>query len=113
MKIEFYEKKNGEIPVQEFLDTLPAKLANKTLENIAYLKENGYQVKMPKIEKLKDDIWQLRTKQSTNITRILYFFFDGQKIVMTNGFLKKTLKTPKEEIERAKRYRNDYYRRYK
>lgn len=32
-----YEKENGEVPVKEFLDSLPSKLANKTIENIVYL----------------------------------------------------------------------------
>ncbi|MEE3452987.1 type II toxin-antitoxin system RelE/ParE family toxin [Dialister sp.] len=42
---------------------------------------------------------------------MLYFFFIGRRIVLTNGFVKKTQKTPPEEIERAKRCRADYLRR--
>lgn len=113
MIVEMYEKENGEVPVKEFLDSLPSKLANKTIENIVYLGERGYLLKMPKVEKLDADIWQLRTKQSSNITRILYFFFDEEKIILTNGFVKKTMKTPKNEIQKAKDFRIDYYRRHK
>ena len=39
------------------------------------------------------------------------FFVVGKKIVLTNGFTKKTQKTPKSEIELAKRYRADYLSR--
>ncbi len=46
-----------------------------------------------------------------DITRIFYFFVIGQKIILTNGFVKKTQKTPKSEIELAKKYRNDYLNR--
>ena len=52
-------------------------------------------------------------KQSTNITRILYFFVVGDKAILTNGFTKKTNKTPTKEIELAKKYREDYWRRDK
>jgi len=38
----------------------------------------------------------------------LYFFYIGQKIILTNGFIKKTQKTPKSEIELAKKYRHDF-----
>jgi phage-related protein len=50
-------------------------------------------------------------KQSTNIARVFYFFFVGSKIIATHGFVKKTRKTPKSEIERALRYKGEYERR--
>lgn len=111
MIIEFYKKRNGEKPVKEFLDGLPAKLAAKTRLSIDLLRSEGYRLQMPFVEKLTDDIWELRTKQGSDITRICYFFFDGEKAILTNGFVKKTTKTPYKEIEKAKMYRQDYYRR--
>ena len=45
--------------------------------------------------------------------RILYFFFVGQKAILTNGFTKKTQKTPRSEIELAKQCKADYERRQK
>jgi phage-related protein len=42
----------------------------------------------------------------------LYFFFAGRKVVLTNGFVKKSQKTPKTEKELAKKYKTDYERRY-
>ena len=47
----------------------------------------------------------------TDITRVLYFFYVDRHIILTNGFIKKTKKTPLKEIERAKLYRSDYLRR--
>ena len=47
----------------------------------------------------------------TNISRVLYFFVVGQKVILTNGFIKKTQKTPKKEITLAKKYREDYIER--
>ena len=58
-----------------------------------------------------DGIFEIRAKQSSNITRVLYFFYIGKRIVLTNGFIKKTQKTPPEEIALAKKYRADYLER--
>ena len=60
---------------------------------------------------LKDGIFQIRAQQEGNISRVLYFFAVGKRIVLTNGFTKKTPKTPPGEIELAKEYRADYERR--
>ena len=57
---------------------------------------------------LSDGIYELRAVQGNNITRVLYFFVVGQKIILTNGFVKKTQKTPESEIDLAKKYRKDY-----
>ena len=51
---------------------------------------------MPLAKHLDDGIFELRTVQGNNITRILYFFVVGKTIVLTNGFIKKTQKTPSE-----------------
>lgn len=51
---------------------------------------------------------KMRAKVGSNISRVLYFFYVGHKIILTNGFIKKTDKTPQNEITRAKRYRADY-----
>ena len=63
---------------------------------------------MPYSEELEDGIFELRAKVGSDISRVLYFFVVGRKIVLTNGFIKKAQKTPKSEIERAKKYRADY-----
>ena len=63
------------------------------------------------IKLLDDGIMELRAKVGSDISRVLCFFMIGHKVVLTNGFIKKTQKTPKSEIERAKRYRADYLRR--
>lgn len=66
---------------------------------------------MPYSEQLEDGIFELRIKFGSNITRILYFFFVGKNIILTNGFMKKTQKTPPNEIAKAKQYRKIYLTR--
>lgn len=60
---------------------------------------------------LENGIFELRGKVGTDIVRVLYFFYYEGKIVFTNGFVKKTQKTPREKIRKAKEYRKDYIER--
>lgn len=62
----------------------------------------------PYSKPIGDGIFELRARAGTNISRVLYFFVVGQRAVLTNGFVKKTQKTPEKEIELAKKYRKDY-----
>jgi len=106
--IEFYSKENGEEPAREFILGLDPKMQAKILKILDLLQVNGPYMRLPYSEHLEDGIFEIRAKQSTNISRILYFFTMEQKIVLTNGFVKKTQKTPKREIDLAKKYRKDF-----
>lgn len=72
---------------------------------VRLLEEYGNELRLPYSRHLEDGIFELRAKVSSNITRVLYFFYVGQTIVLTNGFVKKTQKTPRAAIEQAKEYR--------
>lgn len=111
IEIEFYETEDGKCPLQDYLDELPPKLLAKTLRTIDLLENNGTLLRRPYSEYIDDGIFELRTKQGSDLTRVLYFFFVGNKAVLTNGFTKKTQKTPKQEIEIARKYKKDYERR--
>lgn len=107
-EIVFYKKRVGSCPIKEFLDSLDAKMRAKALLMVALLREHGSNLRIPYSEQLEDGIFELRAKQGSNITRLLYFFFVGKKAVLTNGFVKKTQKTPRGQIDKAKEYRSDY-----
>lgn len=110
-KIEFYEKENGEIPVENFLLSIDKKMRAKAFKEIDLLEEYGLNLREPYSKAIKNGIFELRIKVATDISRIFYFFFDGQKIILTNGFIKKTQKTPEREIEKALKYKADYEKR--
>lgn len=110
-KIEFYEKNNGVCPVFEFLKILPAKIKAKIDRDIGILKEFNVKLREPLVKPLGDGIFELRTQTDGFGIRTLYFFYDGQKIILTNGFIKKTNKTPRKEIETALEYKKDYEKR--
>ena len=109
-EIEFYKTQTGKEPVTEFLDSLDNKMAAKLIGLMEILEEKGTELRMPYSEHLDDGIFELRCKQGSNITRALYFFYVGQKIVITNGFVKKTQKTPQKEIKRAEAIKKEYFK---
>lgn len=110
-EIVFYSKADGTEPAKEFLLSLDKKMRAKMLRTITMLSDNGTDLREPYSKSLGDGIFELRAKVGSDITRVLYFFFVGGRIVLTNGFVKKTQRTPPSEIERAKRYRDDYLNR--
>ena len=72
------------------------------------LQEQGNRLREPYSKHLEDGIFEVRGKVGSDISRVLYFFYYGGRIILTNGFIKKTNKTPPAEKERAKRYRAEY-----
>lgn len=107
-EVYFYDLPDGSKPVKDFMDTLDAKMFAKVVKTINMLKQIGPAMRLPYSEHFDDGIFEIRAKQGTNITRVLYFFFVGKKIILTNGFVKKTQKTPKKELDLAKKYRAEY-----
>ena len=112
-EVEFYEKENGEQPARDFILGLDSKMRAKIASTISVLQDNGYELREPYSKHLSEGIFELRAKFGTDISRVLYFFYIDKHIILTNGFVKKTQKTPKTEIERAKKYRADYLQRRK
>ena len=110
-EVDFYEKENGEQPAKEFMLSLDKKLRAKLADTIMILQDNGYELREPYSKHISEGIFELRAKQGSDITRVMYFFYVDQHIILTNGFIKKTQKTPQSEIEKAKRYRSDYLKR--
>ena len=115
-EIEYYQKENGEIPVEDFLLKLNPKLRAKAYSDIMLLQRLGINIRAPYSAPIKGDkykgIYELRTKFSSDITRIFYFLFDKNKFVLLHGFVKKTNKSPEHELDRALSYKIDYERRY-
>lgn len=111
MNVIYYPKTNGEMPVKEFIDSQDKKMKSKIHIVINLLEEYGTNLPRRVSKYLGNDIFELRIEQSSNITYILYFFVSGDKAILTNGFLKKTEKTPKSEIEKAILRRKDYLER--
>ena len=110
-EVLFYRKSDGECPLEEFLDLLPAKAARKVVW-VLNLAENLDRIPSHYFCKLTgtDDIWEFRIKSGSNIFRV-FAFWDDSRIILTHGFIKKTQKTPREEIQMAENFKKDYFQR--
>jgi len=110
-EIIFYDKEDGTEPAKDFILSLDTKMRAKMFRAVELLRDRGNELREPDSKALDDGIMELRAKVGSDISRVLYFFVVGQKAVLTNGFIKKTQKTPKSEIDLAKRYRAEYLSR--
>lgn len=97
----------------EFLDSLPPKHQAKAFREIDLLEEFGNSLKEPYVKHIDGEIWELRIKFSTDISRIFYFTWSKETIVLLHGFIKKTQKTPRSELETARKRLKDYCERHK
>lgn len=97
------------LSAEEFILSQDLKMQAKIFKMLEILEEKGNLLREPFSKELGNGIFELRIKQSSNITRILYFFIVGRKIILTNGFVKKTAKTPRSEIALAQRRRTYYF----
>lgn len=108
--IEFYQLPNGKKPVEDFLNSLDTKMRAKALHGLSVLEEFGNQLREPYSKQVGNGLFELRIKFSSDISRLFYFFVVDNKIIITNGFVKKTMKTPKSELALARKYKEDYER---
>ena len=110
-EVVFYESEKGGKPVEEFIDSLPAKVAAKVVGDLELLEKFGNHIGEPLSKAIGNGIFELRTRYSKTQIRCLYFFCYGGKIIVTNGFVKKTDKTPRREISLAEKRRAEYIKR--
>lgn len=115
-EIEFYETEDGKCPIWDFLEALRLKAPTNIDARIQHkqaslyielLQQNGTHMNAEITKHLDDGIWELRPGNN----RVFYFFYQNDTYVLLHQFRKKSQKTPKREIEKAKAERNDYLRR--
>lgn len=110
-KAEFYEMDDGSKPAKEFMLSQDSKMKTKLFGLVDILEQYGNQLREPYSKPLGDGIFELRAKAGSDISRVLYFFYYEGRIILTNGFVKKTQKTPPSEIQKAKQYKKDFLER--
>lgn len=110
-RIDFYRNIEGKSSVEDFIDSLDSKQAQKLVWTLKIIKELDFVPKQyfKKIDSTKE-IWEIRVGQQI---RLLCFWDNENLIILTNGFIKKTMKIPKRELETAKKRMLDYIERKK
>jgi phage-related protein len=111
-RIVFYRKESGRAPVEEFLDTLNAKSAQKVVWVLRLIEELN-EIPLQYFKKLKgtDNIWEVRIQVGNNIFRILGFMNGTDLVVLNHAFQKKSQKTPLKDIRIAERRKREYLSR--
>ena len=107
--LSFYKLPDGSEPALEFIRRIPdKKLKAKVFRSLKLLEIYGNRLQEPDTKYLGNGIFELRTKQGSNIVRNLLFFHKEKIIVVTNCFAEKTAKTPSNETELALKRKKDY-----
>lgn len=107
--INFYQTGSGRCPVETFLDNLTGKQAQKVTWVLKLIQERD-QVPPKYWKKLQgtDEIWEAQINFGGNTFRVLGFYDEDGTIILTNGFMKKTRKTPKTEIKKAEQRKQSF-----
>lgn len=98
---------NGHCPIDDFLDELIPKHRAKIEKWIAKLEEYGPNLPRPYADVLEGPIRELRIQFGHINYRVLYFIYE-KVVLLTHGIVKKTGNMPSAEIDRAKRYMQDW-----
>ena len=115
-EVHFYEDKQGEQPVRKLLNSLRDKSHTskdariqyeKILTYIRSLRKHGTRVGEPVVKHIGGGIWELRPLSH----RILFFYWKDNKFILLHHFIKKTNKTPPNEIKHAERNMADHKER--
>ncbi len=115
-EIVFYQTRDGECQVWDFLENLRIKAATNKDARIQHkqaslyielLSLNGTKMSENITKHLEENIWELRPGNN----RVFYFFVQENTFVLLHQFRKKSQKMPRREIEKAKRERDEYLHR--
>jgi phage-related protein len=100
LSVRFFRESTGTEPVREWLTRLPADEKREIGTDIKTV-QFGWPIGMPLIDHIEGDLWEVRTRLSTRIARVL-FVLEGSSMVLLHGFIKKERKTPKSDLELAR-----------
>lgn len=99
ISIDFYKQGNGREPVRDWLKSLKKEERRIVGEDIKMV-QTGWPLGMPLVCNLGKGLWEIRSTLPNTIVRILFIMHQGQ-LVLLHGFIKKTQKTPQNDIEIA------------
>ncbi|OGO19949.1 MAG: hypothetical protein A2Z15_03140 [Chloroflexi bacterium RBG_16_50_11] len=100
-RVIFYMDKDGNEPVKDFILEQPDGAIGEILHVFDLLYRFDLSLGLPYVEKVKDKIWSLRIKHSSDYYRILYFTFSGKKFILLHAVKKKSDKLQNRDIELA------------
>jgi len=106
LKVVFFKTDTGNEPVREWLKAL-SKEDCKVIGTDILTVQYAWPVGKPLVGNLGDGLWEVRSRLSNRISRILFAMVD-QEIVLLHGFIKKQQKTPTDELDLARKRKRQY-----
>jgi phage-related protein len=106
LRVVFFKTEAGNEPVREWLRSLPkedCKIIGADILTVQYV----WPVGKPLVDNLGNGIWEIRSRLKNRIARTLFIVAD-EEIVLLHGFIKKQQKTPAEELELARKRKQQY-----
>ena len=100
LDVVFYQTGSGNEPVREWLRGL-SKADKRAIGSDIKSEQYGWPIGMPVVRKLDAGLWEVRSRLDQRTSRIL-FTVHGDTMVLLHGFIKKSQKTPKEDLQLAK-----------
>ena len=101
LSVRFYRSATGHEPVREWLLSLDRELRRSIGSDIKTV-EIGWPLGMPLVRKMAPKLWEVRTPTNVGAARVLFTVL-GEQLVLLHGFIKKSQKTPQQELELALR----------
>ena len=99
LPVRFFRTETGNEPVREWIRSLSEvekRLIGLDIKTVQF----GWPLGMPLVRSLYPGIWEVRTKLENKTSRVLFIVFENQ-IILLHGFIKKTRKTPKDDLNLA------------
>jgi phage-related protein len=107
----FFRTEAGGEPVRDWLKGLPSRDDRKRIGEDIKTVEFGWPVGMPVCKPLGDGIYEVRTRLVQNrIARVLFYIDKKGRMVLLHGFIKKTRKTPDDDLEMARSNKSKHQR---
>jgi len=105
LNVVFYKTESGNEPVRDWLKDLPREDRRAIGEDIKTA-QYGWPLGMPLIRKIERGLWEVRSHISSGIARVFFTVIDTT-MVLLHGFVKKSQKTPQNELDTARRRLNN------
>ncbi len=110
-QVEFYFTETGKMPAKEYLEEAALEIKVKLAVLVKYIAEQGkiFDITKFRVVDSKEKIYEFKPLQY----RFFNFFYEGRKIIITNGYIKKSQKVSKKDLEKSRDIKKDYTYRVK
>ena len=95
--------------IQGAIEEWPVGIYAVYLRLVGLIRENGANLRMPHSRAMGKGLFEIRCKGSEGIGRAFYCTMVGKKIIILHAFIKKTEKTPDNELEIARKRQKEIY----